>query len=270
MKKHFGWALASIISLTAMGQVMAADLEARPYVKAPPPVVAAYNWAGFYAGLNGGYGWGRSTGDLVANSGGIAIPAAIAGGTIPTSLGVRPEGWLGGGQVGYNWQYNQAVLGIEADIQASGIKQSVGIARAAAVGLLPTFNTGSSELDWFGTVRGRIGYAWNTVLIYATGGLAYGGVSDRATVGTAPPPPFGSGSNGSTRVGWTAGGGVEWAFRPSWSVKGEYLHMDLGSANTTVVFPADFLVYRFQHQYDIVRVGFNYKFTTGGPVVAKY
>ncbi|MFT4116477.1 outer membrane protein [Bradyrhizobium sp.] len=250
---------------------MAADLAARPYTKAPPaPIATVYNWTGFYGGLNGGYGWGSSTGNLVGNSGGIAIPAAIAGGTIPTALGVRPEGWLGGAQIGYNWQYNQVVFGLEADIQGAGIKQSVGISRAAVVGLLPTFSTGSSELDWFGTVRGRIGYAWNTVLLYATGGLAYGGVSDSASSATVPPPPAGFGSNGATRVGWTAGAGVEWAFTPNWTLKGEYLHVDLGSSNTTVVFPADFLVYRFQHQYDMVRIGVNYKFTTGGAVVAKY
>jgi outer membrane immunogenic protein len=272
MKRHFGWALASVVSvgIGGLGAASAADLP----MKAPPaPVAMVYSWTGFYVGVNGGYGWENGTGDLVGNSGGIAIPPAIAGGTIPTHLNVRPEGWLGGAQAGYNWQVNHIVLGVEADIQAAGIRQSVAIAAAGTPGVLfPTLSTGSSHLDWFGTARGRIGYAWNQFMVYGTGGFAFGGVSDTATVATVPPPPLGTGTSSSTRGGWAAGAGWEWAFKPSWSVKGEYLHVDLGSVTTRVLFatsPTDFLDYRFRHNYDIARVGINYKFTPG-PVVAKY
>jgi outer membrane immunogenic protein len=131
---------------------------------------------------------------------------------------------------------------------------------------------GSSALNWFGTVRGRLGYAWNTFMLYGTGGLAYGGVSDSAGTQTVPPPPLGTGTSSSTRTGWAAGAGFEWAFLPSWSVKGEYLHIDLGRSTATVLFPTsptDFLTYSFAHRYDIARVGINYKFAAG-PVVAKY
>jgi outer membrane immunogenic protein len=271
-----GRSLASLISIgfAGLGAASAADMPVKgPVYKAAPMPIAIYNWTGFYVGVNGGYGWENSTGNLVANSGGIAIPTAIAGGTIPRNLGIRPSGGLGGAQAGYNWQVDHVVFGIEGDIQGAGIKQSVAIAAAGTPGvLLPTLSTGSSALYWFGTVRGRLGYAWNTFMLYGTGGLAYGGVSDSAGSQTVPPPPLGTGFSSSTRTGWAAGAGFEWAFKPSWSVKGEYLHIDLGSSTATVLFPTsptDFLTYSFTHRYDIARIGINYKFTAG-PVVAKY
>jgi outer membrane immunogenic protein len=269
MRRSVAWALALLPLVGGWGTASAADMAVKAL---PPPVVAAvYNWTGFYVGVNGGYGWEGSTGDLVGNSAGLGIPGAIAGGTIPRALNVQPAGWIGGAQAGYNWQWDHIVLGVEADIQATGIKQSLTIP-LTGLGLLPTLSTGSSELDWFGTVRGRVGYAWNQFMVYGTGGLAYGYVSDRGSVGVVAPPPIGIGTSASTRTGWAAGGGFEWAFQPSWSVKGEYLHVDLGSVTSRLLFatsPTDFLDYRFNHTYDIVRVGLNYKF---GPsaVVAKY
>jgi len=257
----------ALSAVLGIGAASAADLA----VKAKPIVVdPSYNWTGFYLGGNVGYGWSGRTGDLVATSGGLVIPGAVAAGTIPSFLGVRAEGGFGGAQAGYNWQSNHFVFGIEADIQGAATKQSLVINRAATGGFFATTHTVSSELDWFGTVRGRIGYDWNQVLLYGTGGVAYGYTSDSATSQTVPPPPFGFGSNSGTRVGWAAGAGVEWAFRPSWSVKGEYLRVDLGSSTTRVAFPSgDFIDYRFRHAYDTVKVGINYKFGST-PVVAKY
>jgi outer membrane immunogenic protein len=264
--------LGAAVAMLGIAPALAADMAPR-YTKAPMAVPdAVYNWTGFYVGVNGGYGWENGTGDLVGNSGGIVIPAAIAGGTIPSHFNVRPEGWLAGAQAGYNWQVNHIVFGVEGDIQAARIRQSVVLTAVGIPGVLfPTLSTASTQLDWFGTARGRIGYAWNQFMLYGTGGLAFGQVSDTATSATVPPPPFGTGTSSSTRAGWAAGGGFEWAFMPSWSVKGEYLHVDLGSVTTRVLFavsPTDFLDYRFRHNYDIVRVGLNYKW--GGPVVAKY
>jgi outer membrane immunogenic protein len=260
--------------LAMAGTASAADMA----VKALPPAPPSCTWCGFYVGVNGGYGWGERTGDLIAFSNGLAIPLAVTGGTIPGTFGVRPEGWLAGGQAGYNWQTGSVVFGVEADIQASGIRQSVVIFNPGvpALGLVPTLHTTKSELDWFGTARGRLGFAWNSVLLYGTGGLAYGGIGESVTSLPSPAPPFtplGHGISSDTRVGWTAGAGFEWAFAPSWSVKGEYLRIDLGSTNTIAGFaptsPTDFLTYRFKHQYDIARVGINYRFGAT-PVVAKY
>ena len=258
----------SILATSGFG-ASAADMA----VKARPMVVdPSYNWTGFYIGANAGYGWEDRVGNLAGNSGGIAIPTALAGGTIPTFLSLRPEGGLGGVQAGYNWQFNHVVFGIEADVQAARIRQGVSIFNPGGGGLLPTINTAFSNLDWFGTVRGRVGYAWNTFMVYGTGGVAYGHTYDYVSSQTTTPPPFGSGSNSSMRTGWAAGAGFEWAFRPSWSLKGEYLHVDLGSGNTTASFlpsSPDFVTYNIRHSYDIVRGGLNYKFTYG-PVVAKY
>lgn len=257
----------AISAVLGIGAASAADMA----VKARPIVVdPSYNWTGFYVGVNGGYAWSGQTGDVVATSGGLAIPPAVAAGTIPSFLGVRAEGGFGGAQAGYNWQSNHFVFGIEGDIQGAAMKQSLVLTHAAIPGFFATMHAASSELDWFGTVRGRIGYASNQVLLYGTGGVAYGYTSDSATSQVVPPPPFGSGSNSGTRVGWAAGAGVEWAFRPSWSIKGEYLRVDLGSSTTRVAFPSgDFIDYHFRHAYDTVRVGINYKFGPT-PVVAKY
>lgn len=263
--------LAVVSAIAGIGPAFAADMA----VKARPASVDPnYNWSGFYAGANAGYGWGGRSGDIVAFSTGLGIPGAVAAGTIPSFFNLRPEGALGGAQAGYNWQSGRWVFGVETDIQAAHLNQSVVIPHAALGPFTATLSTASTVLDWFGTARGRVGYAWNQVLLYGTGGLAYGGVSDNATVATAPPPAAGGGHGmtSSTRIGWAAGAGVEWAFRPAWSLKAEYMHVDLGSTTTRVLFPVapvNFLDYRFQHAYDVVRVGINYKWG-GGVVVAKY
>ena len=268
MKSPIASITTSALLLGAAGNAFAADMAVKAV---PPPAVAVYNWTGFYIGANIGGGWESSTGDLIATSGGIAIPAAVAGGTIPRNLNLKPSGAVGGGQIGYNWQFNQLVFGLETDLQASGIRQAVTIFNPGVPGVLaPTINTGRTSLDWFGTVRGRFGYAWNNFLLYGTGGFAYGGTTDSGTSQTVPPPPFGSGSVGSTRTGWAAGAGFEWGFAGNWTLRGEYLHVDLGSSNVTDLFPTgDFVTYRFRHEYDIGRVGINYRFSPT-PVVAKY
>lgn len=174
--------------------------------------------------------------------------------------------------MGYNWQSGSLVLGVEGDFQGGGVRDSLVLTHGAvAGGFRATMHTAASELDTFGTVRGRIGYTWNQVLLYGTGGVAYGNTSETVTSQTVPPPPFGAGNNADDpRFGWVAGAGIEWAFRPQWSFKGEYLRMDLGSSTTRVAFPSgDFIDYRFRHAFDLVRVGINYKLDAP-PVVAKY
>jgi outer membrane immunogenic protein len=274
MNKYLGLVLASVVSLGfgGLGAASAADMA----VKAPPPPpVPVYSWTGWYVGVNGGYAWGDSTGNLNAFSttpGGNFGPAVAAGGT-PTFLGAKHEGGFGGAQVGYNWQMTNWLLGAEADIQGAGIGQTSTIVFPGGGGTVPSVSTGRDHLDWFGTVRGRVGFVASSVLFYGTGGFAYGGVHSSVTnVFTPGAAGTFAGSSSDTRFGWAAGAGVEWGFAPNWSVKGEYLHVDLGSSNTTmfdpVNFPTAFATYRFHHELDTVRVGVNYHFY--GPVVAKY
>jgi len=272
MRRFFGWAFttASLLSLASAGAASAADMavKARPALPAPAPV---YNWTGWYAGVNGGWAFdASSTGSLVASTPGFA--GAIAAGGTPTFFGAKHEGGFGGGQVGYNWQMANWLVGVEADIQGADIgRTSTIIFPGGAV--FPSVSTGRDHIDWFGTLRGRVGVTAGPALFYATGGLAYGGVRTNIS-NVFTPAAAGSffGSDSSTRIGWAAGAGVEWGFAPNWTVRGEYLHVDLGRSNVTmfdpVNFPAESATYRFNHVVDAVRVGVNYRF--GGPVVARY
>ena len=233
---------------------MAADMATAPIYKAPVPVPVCI-WCGWYVGANVGGTWGGDPVNVVTtpvtsfggSPGIIATHGAPAAASATGSLGGNKAGFIGGGQVGYNWQSGFWVGGIEADIQGvaqSGSLSGTGLAfvgpGSGATGTPDnTTFTGSKSLDYFGTLRGRLGFtATPAFLVYATGGLAYGGVSTSAaftTVNSAYPgiglaSTWGAGgSTSSTRAGWTVGGGLEWMFAQRWSVKGEYLYYDLGS-----------------------------------------
>lgn len=173
-----------MIGAMLAGPAAAADLGRAAPAALPTQV---FSWTGFYIGGNAGYGWGSGEG--------------LAG-----TLGVSPEGWFGGGQAGYNYQFsNNVVAGIEADIQGGDIGADAG-------GLASTLNT-------FGTVRGRLGFAVDRLMPYVTGGLAWGNNSiDYLGL-----------DQSKTHVGWTAGAGVEYALSEHWTAKTEYLYTDLGS-----------------------------------------
>lgn len=243
---------AAIGAMLAGAPALAADLNSYQAPSPPPPA-----WSGFYAGLNAGYGWGTSGS---AQTTGVALLDAISGSpawgtpygyTALASTGTStftPSGVIGGLQAGYNFQLNPGlVVGIEADLQGAGISGSGALASIVAYGpdasgLIDTAAGGihvSSSLDWLGTVRARIGYlATPAILVYATGGLAYGGVTatQTASLAFADDQPYtyptfgGTASAAETRLGWTAGGGAEWALTPGWSVKAEALYYNLGSA----------------------------------------
>ncbi len=275
MKIFTGSAIA-LIGFAMIGSASAADLAARPYTKAPPMVDVAYSWTGWYVGVNGGGSFGGSTGKLgdftTAPAAASFLPAVAAGGT-PGSLGAKHGGGFGGGQIGYNWQQGIWVYGLETDIQGAAIGSTSTVTFPGGGGTVPSVSTGRDRIDWFGTFRGRVGVTVDRVLFYGTGGLAYGGTKSTAT-NVFNPPTSGTfmGSTSDTKIGWVAGAGVEWAFAPNWSLKGEYLHVDLGRSNVTISdpvnFPISFATYRFSHTFDTGRVGINYKF--GGPILAKY
>jgi outer membrane immunogenic protein len=205
----------------------AADLSVAPLYKAPPPapVTPAYNWSGFYLGVNGGGGWGHSSWDA-------------------TSTSMNSSGAQVGGTAGYNWQFGNAVLGLEGDLDWSNLK---GTSNSA---LCPGCMTSDS---WLSTVRGRAGYAFGGIMPYVTGGLAVGDI--RAAVPGFP-------GDSSTNAGWTVGGGLEVALPGNWTAKAEYLHVDLGRMNCGTscgVAPTD----NVSMHEDVVRAGLNYHFGWG-------
>ncbi len=225
--------VAALAGLFAATSALAADLPARVYTKAPVFVDPGYNWSGFYLGGNVGYSWGRSNDTSAFTNG--------AGTTLSTSIGSSNlDGVVGGGQAGYNWQVQNWVWGFEGDIQATGERGSrdincrVGLCSPSTVlpvvGALVIVVPGAAvpasldqKIDWFGTVRARAGVLVTPrVLLYATGGLAYGEVNSSETIGGA------SFSASDTRVGYTVGGGIEGAIGGNWTAKLEYLYVDLG------------------------------------------
>jgi outer membrane immunogenic protein len=251
-------AATAFATLLTLGAASAADLPRPMYTKAPPLQPAMYNWSGFYLGANVGGSWGSQ--DTTFLTPALAI-------TNSNHL----DGVIGGGQIGYNWQGMGSpwVLGLEADIQGSGQNASGSYATAAVsipgVGLFPGSSiTYQDKLEWFGTVRGRIGYAigdqgrW---LPYVTGGLAYGGgnINGSGSVGAGLVSTPVSFSQSTTYVGWTVGAGLEWAFADRWSGKLEYLYMDLGNGPTIPLTAATSIT--TGHMTDnIGRVGVNYHF----------
>jgi outer membrane immunogenic protein len=200
--------------------------------RAAPAAVQVYNWTGFYFGANAGVGLGRSLSQLT-------VPSGDSGFNERSQFG--DAGVIGGGQIGYNWQFNHIVLGVEADLQGSGIEDN----RTCGLYCQPTtpgiFARYDQKLDWFGTVRGRIGLASGPVLSYVTGGLAYGGV--KTSIAESLPGPGGAVSLASagfsdTRTGWTIGSGVEAALGGNWTGKLEYLYLNLGTESGALPFTA--------------------------------
>lgn len=249
---------AAIGALTAMDPALAADLPVKAPIRAP--VVAAYNWTGCYVGGNIGYSWGRARGDFNAPD--------LAALSLPTSYPIssNPRGVIGGGQIGCNQQFdNRWVLGLEADIQGSAERQTRSL---SAVNSDSEGFSGNvvAKIRWFGTARARAGVLVTpTILLYGTGGLAYGGVSASTTISTFGLPNVnGTTSIGAskTKVGWTLGGGVEGAFLNwnNWTWKFEYLYIDLGSLSGSGVDPI-VGAYSWNAKFtdNIIRVGLNYR-----------
>jgi len=206
MKKNNTAAIAAgaLASALTLGTARSADLPRVPYsATAPYPT---YNWVGPYIGVNLGYQWGSAT-----------------------HSGASPSGPMGGAQGGYNWQFGQFVVGAETDLQFSGADDM--------------FAAWKFSNPWFGTLRGRAGYAMNNVMLYATFGLAYGG--GRVELGGL--------KEANTHIGWTAGAGMEVGLTPNWSAKAEYLFVDLSDERYVLFANTGF-------ESSILRLGVNYRF----------
>jgi outer membrane immunogenic protein len=255
----------------AIGSAAAADLPPAPSYKAPPPATVVYGWTGFYAGVNGGYGWDQSS---AAFSGSPNIAIEFTAGVLPSSLSPHPKGWLGGGQMGYNWQFAPAWLaGLETDLDGASIKGAASVSPTGS-GFPDLFTTTiSASTKWLGTTRARLGYLpTSSVLLYVTGGVAYG----ETQVGfNTSEFTFGgnclaglrcaNASVSSVKAGWTVGGGIEGMIAPNWTVRAEYLYVDLGSQSvsaTPIGVPPGLVTLTASHTFleNIVRVGVNYKF----------
>lgn len=261
MKKIF---LASVAVVAMTATASAADLAPR-YTKAPAPVAAAvYDWSGFYIGGHVGYGWGSTHSDIYNTAG-----------VLQNSGSANRNGVFGGGQIGYNVMLSPNwLIGIEADISGADIKSSN--SGCSANGAFIGCSTTDSRIDYFGTVRGRLGYAANNVLIYGTGGLLWAHMSADRTITSNTNPAAAAlvgqvAQASSNPTGWTAGGGIEWGFAPNWSAKVEYLYGELDT-NSSFVYNfrntnAD-RYYDSHHELHTVKIGINYRF--GGPVVARY
>src|SRR5262249_37478464 len=317
--------IGALAMMAAVQPLAAADMPAKaPILKAPPVI---YSWTGFYVGGNAGYSWGRATTDQTDRSTSTSVTecfrdSSLAGrpltgalstivcapnttttfpiaagpttATSGTSSRADVDGFIGGVQAGYNYQFNRSwVAGIEADIQFSDENGSEVSCSVAGCPSGSAFGSASHHLRWFGTVRGRLGYLWtDRVLVYATGGLVYGELKSDYVTGINGTALL-SASTSDTRVGWTVGRGVGAAVCDRWSVQAEYLIADYGkesvnfgtSAAVTSVGPcvltgvgqsctrttttttvASSATTRFTD--NIFRLGLNYHFAPG--VVARY
>jgi outer membrane immunogenic protein len=261
----------------------AADLPARIYSKAPPMLDRVYDWSGFYAGVNAGYAFDGRARDTITANDPFAL-TGITGGFVPTSVGTRGDGFTGGGQIGYNYQFHNSptggvVIGIEADVAYMDLTRTSDTVTGR--GFDTQFHSG---LDFLGTVRGRLGYAFDRLLVYGTGGFAYGDVNNTMLNISRTGAPGYAGSQDTLRTGYAYGGGVEYALASNSAfnifkaggvtVKAEYIHYDLGTSsfvsnNVPGVAPAGSAFTNSVHtDGDLVRAGLNYKFN--GLAVAKY
>jgi outer membrane immunogenic protein len=237
--KKFLLSTVALLALLAVAPAQAADMGARAYNKAPVPVAPLYNWSGFYVGGHIGYGWTDSNwgpfGNNNSNNGGFA----------------------GGLQAGADWQFAPNwVLGVEGEYSWTDINNG---------GLLTPLLAGTVNTNGVGSIAGRIGYTWGPGLLYFKGGWGW---ADRSlTVAAAGVPVVFAGSN-TNNNGYTLGGGLEWMFAPNWSAKIEYQFYNFDSQ--TFLAPAALAGLSVNNDVQTIKLGVNYRFNWGGPVVARY
>jgi outer membrane immunogenic protein len=224
-------AVAAIIGLGAAQAAVAADLPARPVYKAPAAMPMIYNWSGIYIGGHIGGGWNN-----------VDVLGA----------GANSSGFIGGGQIGANWQWGSMVLGLQADISATDLSDTSSLATTSA----------NYKTDWVSTLTGRIGYAQNNWLAYFKGGAAW--AHNKYSV---VDPGVSNYTGNDTETGWTVGGGLEYGFSPNWSAFIEYNYIDLGTRNVTLVDPVlGAAVTPVKQDIQMVKAGINYRFNTmAGP-----
>jgi outer membrane immunogenic protein len=248
----------AVLAVAAALPAYAADLaRPAPAYKAPvAPPVMLYNWTGFYIGGH--------VGGLWSSKDWTEVPPFFGNG--PGTVSTDPDGFLGGVQAGFNWQTGPWVWGVEVQWSWADADGCGGIFVA---GTYTTFDA-CSKIKWVGTVAGRLGYAWDRVLLYVKGGVAFADVEHVGVVGGAP---F-TNTVSDTRTGWMVGAGLEYGFLPNWSAKIEYNFMDFGSETYQFTrfapAPAGVSSADIDQQVHVVKFGINYRFGWGAPVVANY
>lgn len=244
MKAYF---LAAVAAMTIYSAAYASDL---PSKKASGAVASSgsklYDWSGAYVGINGGYGASNSDITNVQFGSGTLYSYPEEDGSFKMS------GGLVGAQLGYNYQAGNMVYGFDADFDFGNMKGSYAFPDPNQINL-------DGELQSIGTVRARFGYAMDNLLIFATGGLAYG--STKAALSSVTPPVV-TASGSKSYMGYTVGGGIEYGLTKNWTVKAEYLYVDLGKQSNTYTFTGDVAEAAADTSLtsNIVRVGLNYKF----------
>lgn len=262
------WMLAGAVSLCAIAEVSAADM----YAPAPGgyqdvPIIQPNIWAGFYGGLTAGYAF--------SNSNDISYyfhdPVLLTTSQTYRFDKLNQEGGFVGTLGGYNWQSGPFVYGVETDFQAGNISGST-----SNINPFNTWDTYGykSQLDWWGTLRGRLGYSFGQALVYATGGVAYGQVQSQVTYTSVYPQhccgapagtvAFGRNNKTENDVGFVVGGGLEYALSPRWSIKGEYQYIDLGTTDTATNYcfsgcTTNELHAKVENAFNIVTLGINYR-----------
>lgn len=257
--------LATAAAAAFAAPALAADLTRQPppppYIP-PPPV---FTWTGVYIGGQVGGAWGAGNNLFTGFTPGGAF--------IDSNIGGNPSGVIGGAHLGYQVQINQWILGIEGSVDGSSLSKTVTVGFPDGTSL-----TANTSADVQGSIRGKLGIAWDRFMIYGTGGVAFGGFNTDLSVagtGLAGVPFFSTLSVSNTRVGWTAGGGIQYAVTPNWWVFAEYRFSDFGTLNNGA-FPglAAGAFFNDSHriQENQVQAGFSYKFDIlpPPPVVAKY
>jgi outer membrane immunogenic protein len=258
----------------AVGPAMAADLGAAPVYTKAPMMAPVYNWTGAYFGVNAGGAWGDSeatTTTVFSPTGYFAtssVPAIAAAG----AQTIKSTGFTGGGQFGYNWQASSStVFGLEADFEYFGLKGSATSGAVYPCCAPTNFTINQSvKTDWLATFRARFGFLVTpSTLVYVTGGGAVTNLRGTFTFTDTFATAAESGSFNSTKLGWTVGGGIEWAMWSGWSAKAEYLFVSFPGATVTstnltaytppISFPTNVFTHSADLDASIVRVGLNYK-----------
>jgi outer membrane immunogenic protein len=232
--------LSTVSALALASNAFAADMP----VKAPPPaVVVAPSWSGFYLGGHAGFAWLRHSHTVA----GPVTTSICTGFTNSQTCSLRDTGAVAGGQIGYNWQQGALVFGVEADGSWTGLKKTASFA--------PAFNGAiNDKVEWLASVRGRLGWAVGDMLLYGTGGVAWGQFN------------FGwrSVNNAALQfdksaTGWVAGGGIEKMFGRHWSARAEFLHYGFGKNSVTGSIPAGTYTSSFRNDISVVRLGINFR-----------
>ena len=250
--------IGALSALAMTSGALAADLPLRPTLPAFPASAPAFTWTGFYLGANAGYVSSHNRLD-----GSVPALDAILPGIGTLALETSSEGFTGGGQLGYNYQFGAGsgvVLGLEADFAYTGLDRTVALPIPAALGLQGRFR---SHLDELGTIRARLGYAYGRFMLYGTGGFAYGETVREASL-TAGGQSLARVTVDDLDVGYAVGGGLEYAlltYGPgAVTLRGEYLHYDLGQRGKPLSLYGQDTVVRMRNDGDLGRVGVNYKF----------